>query len=59
MITLIILVGGFILQCSLNTQSVCSFIDTKSLGLLLSAGVLETLVELRGVITIFQKKDKD
>lgn len=62
MIVLFIVVGGFILKCTLNTEvinSVCSITDFKAFGALVSAGVLEMIFEFKGLIAIFQRKNRD
>lgn len=61
MIVTFIIVGGFVLQCVLNTtpsETYCSIANMKTFGALVSAGALELVFEFRGLISIFQRKDK-
>lgn len=62
MIIIFIIVGGFVLKCVLSTNiadSMCAIADFKAFGALASAGALELIFEFRGLLSIFQKKDKD
>lgn len=62
MITIFILLGGMIIRCAVSPNfidSYCAIADYKMFGALASAGVLELIFELRGLVAIFQRKPKD
>jgi hypothetical protein len=62
MIILFIIVGGFVLQCTLNqavATSSCMIADYRAFGALAGAGVLELIFEFKGLLAIFQRKNKD
>lgn len=62
MIILFILIGGMVIRCSLNVNpldSFCKISDFQSFGAFASAGVLELIFELKGLVAVFQRKHEN
>ena len=49
--------GGFIIKCVFDLNSVCTIVDLQTFGALAGAGVLELVFELKGLISIFKRKE--
>lgn len=55
MVSFIIMVGVLIIECTVDTMS-CDYMDWIVFRGLVSTGVIETILELGGMLVIFKRK---